>query len=348
MLNSSFILKKIKPYLNDKRELSEFEFNILFSKLTRREQYKIIDIMIANDIDYVDEKAEEAKELENVEILKKSLLEDVDYRNLENLKNEQLCVMYKNGDKNALSALIDKNKKFVYRYALKFSNQFNRTNLTVEDLYQEGVMGLIKAADRFDASKDYAFLTYCGYWVKQNIIRNAIDTGFLIRLPVHVYEKIQKIDRYRKRYPNADENRLLQILDENSAFSPPITLEQLREYKMYEELYLDTTSLNLLVGEDKESELLDFIPDEKTPSIEDQIAEEFLHENLMQILTRLTSSEEKVIKLRFGLSGESPKTLEYVGEILGVTRERIRQIEARALRKLRNPAYSKKLRGFYE
>ena len=160
MLNREFILKQIRPFLNSKKELSEFEFNELFSALTRREQYEIITIMIDEGIEYVDEKPEETRSLSNAAILDNASSIAADFHSLFNLKNEQLCYMYQKGNNVALAALIEKNKRFIYELALKLHGQFRGSSLAVDDLYQEGTIGLIEAANRFDHEQDNAFITY--------------------------------------------------------------------------------------------------------------------------------------------------------------------------------------------
>lgn len=159
MFNEKYILNLMCPYLNDKHELSEFEFFELFSDLDRHEQYEVVNIMINNDIDLVEEKAEEIKELENVQILH---LEDSskDYRKMMKLTNEQLCVMFQQGDSVALATLIEKNKRFVYQMALKISKEYKQQSLTIEDLYMEGNWGLIEAVKKFDVSMNNQFITY--------------------------------------------------------------------------------------------------------------------------------------------------------------------------------------------
>ena len=142
----------MQPYLNSHNELSEFEFNELFSELTLKEQYEIINIMIRNDIDYVEIKEEEQKVLQNAAILQDNHIACFDYKLLMKLNNEELCVMYQRGNDAALSALIEKNKRFVYQLACKIYGQYRSPDMTIEDLYQEGNLGLIKAARKFQIS----------------------------------------------------------------------------------------------------------------------------------------------------------------------------------------------------
>ena len=345
MLDENFILEMIKPHLNAKRELSEFEFCELFSDLEKREQYEVVNIMIQHDIEYVDEKEEETASLSDVGVLSAS--GDGDYKQLAHLSNEQLCVLYQKGDKTALAALVDKNKRFIYQLAMKIHGQYHQTTLTVEDLYAEGAIGLMEAAARFDPSLNNKFLTYCWHHIRQKITRSAIDTGFMIRLPVHVFERVMKVNKYRKRYPVANKKELLERINADNAFGFPLAMDDLRKYIAYADAYLNTTSLNVPVGEDGDSELTDFIPD-TSESVEDTVFQQELHDMLDNVLSTLTAREEKVIRMRFGLDNGRPMTLEQVGYEYYVTRERIRQIEVKALRKLRHPSRSKRLKDYLD
>ena len=201
MLNERYILNLIEPYLNSKRELSEFEFFELFSSLSKQEQYEVIDIMINNDIEYVDAKEEETQLMENVPVLV-SRTENKDYKRFMALTNEELCVMYQQGEIAALAAILAKNKRFIYQLALKIQYEYRAPALTVDDLFMEGNIGLIEAINKFDVSKGYQFLTYAWHWIRQKIVRAAMDTGYTIRIPVHLFEEIIKVNNCRKKYPN--------------------------------------------------------------------------------------------------------------------------------------------------
>lgn len=336
MLNENFILMRIKPYLNENHELSEFEFFELFSDLTLHEQYEVIKIMINNNIDYVEEKEEEKKALEKADLLNtsKSVNDYNDYTKLRNLNNEELCVMAQDGDKTALTALVDKNKRFVYQMAMKMHNQFSHSDFEVTELFQEGCLGLMEAVKHFNVSMDYRFITYCWSWVRQRMSRSVIDCGYTIRIPVHVFEKIQAIQNFRKIYPNDDVHQLLEHYNESHQDQK---LSQDDFYKLIaiEEHYLDTTSLNILVGEEGNTELSEFIPDESSLSIEDTVIQDVAMIELKKAFSILKPREKDVLCLRFGLFGDKPKTLEEIGAMYDVTRERIRQIESKALSKLK-------------
>lgn len=342
MLNEQYILNLIRPYLNSKRELSEFEFFELFSELDKQEQYEVINIMIKNNIDYVDEKEEETKALEEIKILKPQD-DSKDFRKMMQLTNEQLCVMYQQGDSAAVAALMEKNKRFVYQLAMKIAKEYRQQALTVEDLYMEGNLGLIEAANRFDVSMGYMFTTYAWHWIRQKIVRTAIDTGYMIRIPVHLFDKLIKVNNCRRRHSDATFDELLIFLQTEDEMY--LTHGKLDELIAYSDLYLNTSSLNDVIGDEGDAERIEFIPDEGM-SVEEIAIGDQLKRDLKEVLSTLTEKEQKVLDLRFGITSGHEMTLEEVGAMFSVTRERIRQIEAKALRKLRHPSRSRKLKDY--
>lgn len=359
MLNREYILEAIRLYLTKDKKLRESDFNRLFSDLTRKEQYQIIEILIDEDIDYVDDEASPPIDQKNIidiftEIESESIVETKkshtapksmlgrDAKQLLGLKNEQLCALYQQGDPLALEALVLKNEKFVYRDALALSKQFKQDSLTIDDIVQYGNIGLIAAADRFDVTRGFSFLTYAGHWIKQSITRNIIDHAYLIRLPVHVMERVRRFWGVRAAHPNFTEAELIEeIITSGYATSA----KEIRHLLNLGDLYLNTTSLNILIGEDEETELEEFIPSDS--SVEDVVEQTFLRESLENVLSTLTPREEKILRLRFGFDDGIERTLEDVGKMFNVTRERIRQIENKALRKLRHPSRTKHIRDFY-
>ena len=359
MLNREYILEAIRLYLTKDKKLRESDFNRLFSDLTRKEQYQIIEILIDEDIDYVDDEASPPIDQKNIidiftEIESESIVETKkshtapksmlgrDAKQLLGLKNEQLCALYQQGDPLALEALVLKNEKFVYRDALALSKQFKQDSLTIDDIVQYGNIGLIAAADRFDVTRGFSFLTYAGHWIKQSITRNIIDHAYLIRLPVHVMERVRRFWGVRAAHPNFTEAELIEeIITSGYATSA----KEIRHLLNLGDLYLNTTSLNILIGEDEETELEEFIPSDS--SVEDVVEQTFLRESLENVLSTLTPREEKILRLRFGFDDGIERTLEDVGKMFNVTRERIRQVENKALRKLRHPSRAKHIRDFY-
>ena len=359
MLNREYILEAIRPYLTKDKKLRESDFNRLFSDLTRKEQYQIIEILIDADIDYVDDEASPPIDQKSIidiftEIESESIVETKkshaapkstlgrDAKQLLGLKNEQLCALYQQGDPLALEALVLKNEKFVYRDALALSKQFRQDSLTIDDIVQYGNIGLIAAADRFDVTRGFSFLTYAGHWIKQSITRNIIDHAYLIRLPVHVMERARRFWGVRAAHPNFTE---AELIEEIITLGYATSAKEIRHLLNLGDLYLNTTSLNVLVGEDEETELEEFIPSDS--SVEDVVEQTFLRESLENVLSTLTPREEKILRLRFGFDDGIERTLEDVGKMFNVTRERIRQIENKALRKLRHPSRTKHIRDFY-
>ena len=359
MLNREYILEAIRPYLTKDKKLRESDFNRLFSDLTRKEQYQIIEILIDADIDYVDDEASPPIDQKSIidiftEIESESIVETKkshaapkstlgrDAKQLLGLKNEQLCALYQQGDPLALEALVLKNEKFVYRDALALSKQFKQDSLTIDDIVQYGNIGLIAAADRFDVIRGFSFLSYAGHWIKQSITRNIIDHAYLIRLPVHVMERARRFWGVRAAHPNFTE---AELIEEIITLGYATSAKEIRHLLNLGDLYLNTTSLNVLVGEDEETELEEFIPSDS--SVEDVVEQTFLRESLENVLSTLTPREEKILRLRFGFDDGIERTLEDVGKMFNVTRERIRQIENKALRKLRHPSRTKHIRDFY-
>lgn len=359
MLNTEYILETVRPYLTKDKKLRESDFNRLFSALTRKEQYEIIGILIDNDIDYVDDEESDSIPQGNItDTLKNTAPERLnisnnkpvvnvsvpgrDAKQLLGLKNEQLCVLYQRGDPLALEALILKNERFVYRDALALSKQFKQDCLTIDDIVQYGNIGLIVAADRFDISRGFSFLTYADYWIRQSIVRSIIDTAYMIRLPVHLMERARHFWGIRAAHPTFSEKELIEEIINSGYTESPKEIQKLLNLG---EIYLNTTSLNVLIGDDDDSELEGFIPADDV-CVEDAVERNILKEIIERVLSTLTPREAQILRLRFGLDDGIEHTLEDVGAVYHVTRERIRQIESKALRKLRHPSRMKQIRDF--
>ncbi len=316
-------------------------FDELYNKLTENQ----IDVLtedeasggegIKLDVDF-DDIPDDSKDM-SVKDNVRMYLKDIGKISLLSLDEEQeLSRRVADGDEDAKTILAESNLRLVVSIAKRYVGR----GLLFLDLIQEGNIGLMKAVEKFDYGKGYKFSTYATWWIRQAITRALADQARTIRVPVHMVETINKMARI-ERQMTLELNR--EPTDEELAKKMGLTPDKVIEIRKISQ---DPVSLETPIGDEEDSHLGDFLADDKIKSPEDYATYEILKDELKDVLMTLTKREEEVLELRFGLFDGSYHTLEEVGKKFGVTRERIRQIEAKALRKLRHPSRAKKLKDF--
>lgn len=320
-LNREFVISMVKAYANNLNEITQEEFCNLFDVLSDAEFSEVIEIMADAGISVVEEKENIVDEWTG------AVLADATH-----LSNEELCVMYQRGERSALDALVKNNSRLVYKIANKAVRDYKRSQLDIDDLYNTGNIGLIIAAEKFDLSKNTKFTTYACYWIKQQIVREIMNCGYTLRLPIHVFEKVIAVRRCRNINKPGNIYELQEYLRQEGR---DYSISQIKQFIICGDKYLNINSLNDIITTDSsdDTEVISFV--EANDDVEADVMKEQMANDVRKMLDTLTERERSIIIKRFGIGLRHSMTLEQIGTEFNITRERIRQIEAKALRKLK-------------
>lgn len=358
-MNVAMIHSMILPYVRD-RKLTYDDFEEIFGDLdlTEKEKRDISELLYSKGIELVDEylvldvddQAGDAEDFEDPDPGEGKAPpvvpdEDLIVRKKVHQSNEILCSLIQQGSRQAAQDLYIKNINLINKYVAAYEKRYGH-HLDSDDLVQAGSIGLLRAAKTFRIEDGNAFSTYAVYWIKQSIAREIMDNGYAIRIPVHMMERINKVSTISGRLTGEG----VPLMDQLPVIARELgyTEDEIMECLVLKQNYLSYSSLDMPVGEDQETPLGDLIPVEEEETAESILEEKMLRQELSQILTTLTPREQDVLRQRIGWDDNDPKTLEEIGSLYGVTRERIRQIESKALKRLRHPSRSKRLKDYWE
>ena len=355
MADKKALLKDLIEQGKKKGKLTTKEINDVLEEMDFDVEQvdKLYDTLEGHNVEIVEDLADEELEktiTKDVDALEATVVEGIDDPVKVYLKEIgrvplltpqeeiDLAIRMAQGDVAARKRLSEANLRLVVSIAKRYVGR----GMQFLDLIQEGNLGLIKAVEKFDYTKGFKFSTYATWWIRQAITRAIADQARTIRIPVHMVETINKVKKISSQllHQNGHEPSAEEIADEMG-----VSVEKVREIMRVAQ---EPVSLETPIGEEEDSHLGDFIPDEDAPVPAEAAYHTLLREQLGDVLSTLTPREEKVLRLRFGLEDGRPRTLEEVGTEFNVTRERIRQIEAKALRKLRHPSRSKRLKDFLD
>lgn len=372
------VLSIVKPYIKN-YSITYDEFEKLFGSLPMKEQYKVTDLLDKNGILLVDDNLVEvdkeedensggykvlysddaptdadldaagkdsgegdvSEEEDDTDQAKKGS-SDEDTSDSDSMRaiNAELCRRIQAGDDEAQEELCVRNKKLVDKYAWAYQKYYGN-DLDYEDIENMGMTGLLHAAEKFDLSRGTSFSTYATFWIRQYIVRGIMESGFSVRIPVHVFSAVSKASAIDNRYASEgiEPDKRIALVAKDMKISE----DKAAYYLQLRHDFFSMPSLNRPVGEEEDTELGDLVAEDNTLSVEDSVAQSELHEKLNEIVGTLSEREQLVIRKRFGLNGEDVQTLDEIGKQLGITRERVRQIEAKALRRLRAPGTIRKI-----
>lgn len=335
-INFDFVFQKISPYITKNNWILKSKFNEVFSFLSELELEKINDYIFEKGIRVVEE-----HDFENAEIIYNYIEEDKEYSKL---SIEMLCGLYQKGNKVVLKDIYKKTEKLIYSRSMHFIKYFNH-NLSIEDLLQYGYLGLHKAIKSYDSSYDTTFSTHAVQWIDQQIRRNIMDNGFLIRIPVHAFEEIRKTLKLSKELEIDDLDNLINSIN---LIEGEYDIEKISNSIKIISSLLNLQSLNIKVGNEDSYELSDIISGDSRWDPEELTDKELLKDEIFEILKELKPNYKEILCYRFGLCNYPEKTLEEIGKMFKVTRERIRQIEKKALNKFKKNNKTKKLKIYLE